>query len=166
MGALALTLPHGTRMTGLELAFVVVLSVMVVLILQAVADSIVEARKWYRRLDHAPGAPVRVRVAPAEEAAAADYRHAPGDALEIEYPARLRVPVSAIRRAELIRSLGRPGDVPIDLLLLEVMPAPGPSSGAWARGGEVVIPVDADGFEEALAAVRARVQVIGSAARR
>ncbi len=152
-------------MTGLELVWVVVLSIFGVLILKVVADSIVEARQWYRRLEHAPGLPVHVRVAPAGGDAAADYRQAPGDALEIEYPARVRVPVRAIRRATIIHSLGRPGDVPIDLLVLDVEPAPHPPPGAWVRDREVVIPVDADGFDAALAAVRASVEVIGSVTR-
>ncbi len=165
MGALSAPIIHrGTGMTGLELAVVALGSLVVVLVLMAVAESSAEARRWFRHLRHTPGSTVRVRVAPADGAAASDYRQAPGDALEIEYPARLRVPVSAIRSAEVIYSRGRPGDLPTDLLLLVLEPAPKVTPGAWARGGEVVIPVDADGFQEALAAVRARIEVIGSSA--
>jgi hypothetical protein len=49
--------------------------------------------------------------------------------------------------------------------VLEVEPAPQPPPGAWVRDREVVIPVDADGFDAALAAVRASVEVIGNVTR-
>ncbi len=59
----------------------------------------------------------------------------------------------------------RSGDVSIALLVLDVEPAPQPLPGAWVRDREVVIPVDADGFDAALAAVRASVDVIGDVTR-